>query len=249
MLLSSPSFSNFLDQLSSNPSLLPGAPPQTAPAAEQRQPEAARQPPKDVNPYLAQQQLQHQRIGVAMIPEPTIDFSTLNLEADTFNFQPQVFAVLETPEVPLSIEASVLSGKESNFVGPQYDVPEDDEKVDMPVIERPAVAEEKKVTAPPAEPVEERVDEEFESDPTFALYHSTSASPSESKPPAEIDIDSLSNIEIFGGIESEKFLARYELVDASAEDASVAVSMARVQRQFARLEHVMARLESLTVDL
>lgn len=243
MLLSSPSFSDFLDRLSSNPAQVP-----QGQQAAQSQTQEARQLPKDVSPFAAQQQLQQQQIGMAMIPEQTMDFSMLSLEpADGFSFQPQVYAVLETPEPPTGIDTSVLSGKTSNFVGEQQ-FESDDDKVEIPVIERPAAVKEKteiEVQTPAP------VDEEFESDPSFALYHdatsadtSTSAEPS----PAKLDTEGMSNVDIFGGIEPEKALARYELVDASEDDTAAVLAMARVQRISASLDDVMARLERLTCD-
>ncbi len=234
MLLSSPSFSNFLDQLSQNPQQLP----QAQPSQPQQQQSSSRQAPKDINPYAAQQQMHNQQISLAMIPEQNMDFSMLNMDTpDTFSYQPQVFAVLETPEPTL--DAALLSGKTSSFVDEQFDVEE--EKVEMPVIERPTTVKEEDVSAPIA------VDEQFENDPAFALYHDSPAT--ETSAPVELDTEGLSNIDIFGGIEPEKVLARFELVDATEEDASATLAMARVQRISANLESVMSRLESLTVGL
>ena len=237
MLLSSPSFSDFLNQLSSNPQPLAQAP------APQQQQEQSRQLPKDVNPYATQQQ----QIGMAMIPEQTMDFTMLALDgaaADGFGYQPQVYAVLETPEP--TIDTSMLSGKTSNFVGQQFD--SEDEKVEMPVIERPAQVEKAEpVAAAPAV-----VDEEFENDPVFALYHSAPSAEPAAKPQREVlefVTEGLSNIDIFGGIEPEKAFARLDLVDATEEEESAALAMARVQHISAGLEGVMARLDLLTVDL
>ncbi|KAK0613314.1 hypothetical protein B0T14DRAFT_437090 [Immersiella caudata] len=239
MLLSSPSFSDFLDRLSSNPQQVPQPQQQQQqPQQQQQQQENSRQVPKDVNPYTAQQQLQHQHISLAMIPEQNMDFSMLNMDtADAFNYQPQVFTVLETPEPTL--DAAILSGKSSNIVDEQFDLEE--EKVDMPVIERPAAVKEEVST------ISAPVDEKFESDPAFALYHD--APIAETTAPVELDTEGLSNIDIFGGIEPEKVLARYELVNTSEDDAAVTLAMARVQRISANLEGVMARLELLTVEL
>lgn len=238
MLLSSPSFSDFLDRLSSNPQQTAQPQQQQQQQPQQQQQENSRQVPKDVNPYTAQQQLQHQHISLAMIPEQNMDFSMLNMDtADTFNYQPQVFTVLETPEPTL--DAAILSGKSSNIVDGQFD--SEEEKVEMPVIERPAAVEEEVTTASAP------VDEEFESDPAFALYHD--APVAETTTPVELDTEGLSNIDIFGGIEPEKVLARYELVNTSEDDAAVTLAMARVQRISANLESVMARLELLTVEL
>ncbi|KAL7926480.1 hypothetical protein ACQKWADRAFT_280436 [Trichoderma austrokoningii] len=228
MLLSSPSFSNFLDHLSSNPSAT--APAQVKPES---QPSPEQRSVKDVNPYGSQPS-QHQ-IGMAMIPEQNVDFSLIG---NGFNFQPRVF-VVETSEVPSPIESSVLSGKAPSVIEQTFK--SEDEKVEVPVIERPV--EQTTVAQSEAGPI----DEEFEADPEFALYHSepTSAAAESS----ELDTESLSHVDIFGGIETEKMLSRFELVDASEEEASAAFAMARVQSISASMEAVMSRLEILTMDL
>lgn len=192
--------------------------------------------PKDVNPYGSQQS--QQQIGMAMIPEQNMDFSMLNVDNSAYNFQPQVF-VVDTPDVPAPIDASVLSGKTSNFVE-SFDC--DEEKVEMPIIERPAERLEV------SEPVEAApLDADFEADPEFALFHSEPAASTEEA--KEIDTDCLSHVDLFGGIESEKALARFELVDATEEEATAAMAMARVQRISANIDSVVSRLELMTMDL
>lgn len=234
MLLQSPSFSNFLDNLSATPPQIPGVVPKPEPQQQQQQPQ--QQLPKDVNPNGSQQS--QQQIGMAMIPEQTMDFSMLNLDA-AYNFQPQVF-VVDTSDMPAPIDTSALSGKSSNFAEP---LPEsDDDKIEVPAIERPGER------AEPTEANSAPVDEAFESDPEFALFHSEST-PTSNEPAKEIDTDDFSHVDIFGGIESEKILARYELVDATVEEVSAALSMARVQRISDSIESVVARLELLTRDL
>ncbi|KAF7547930.1 hypothetical protein G7Z17_g7387 [Cylindrodendrum hubeiense] len=235
MLLSSPSFSNFLDHLSSNPATMNQAPQLKAEAQQQQQ--QAQQQPKDVNPYGSQQS--QQQIGMAMIPEQSMDFSMLSIDNSSYNFQPQVF-VVDTPDVPAPIDAAILSGKTSNFVELSFE--SDDEKVEMPVIERPVEKTEVSKSTEVAP-----VDAEFESDPEFALFHSEPATTSEES--KELDTDCLSHIDLFGGIESEKALARFELVDATEEEASAAMAMARVQRISAHVDAVVSRLELLTMDL
>ncbi|KAK2049977.1 bZIP transcription factor [Colletotrichum somersetense] len=235
MLLASPSFSNFLDHLSTNPQ----APPQpAAPVKVERQTEQ-RQIPKDINPYANQGQ--QQQIGLAMLPEQNMDFSMLNIDNDAYNFQPQVFAVLETPDIPVTIDTNVLSGKSSNFVGEHFE--SDDEKIELPTVEVPKVLVPKVEAQPLAE--EEVFDDEFENDPEFALYHSSPVSASEG--PVELDTEFFSHVDIFGGVETEKVLARYELIDASEEEQNACVAMAKVQRIAASLEPVLARLESLVL--
>ncbi|KAH7320890.1 hypothetical protein B0I35DRAFT_477432 [Stachybotrys elegans] len=232
MLLSSASFSNFLDNLSTNPAAIP----QQAPVVKvepQQQQDEQRQIPKDVNPYNG---AQSQQIGMAMIPEQNVDFSMLSMD-NSYNFQPQVF-IIDTPEMPAAIDTALLSGKTSNFVEPALE-PEV-EKVEAPVIERPVeeTRQPETATAP--------VDEDFEKDPEFALFHSE---PATCPTTTELDTSNLSNVDIFGGIESEKMLSRYELVDATEEEASAALAMARVQRLCDNVESVVSRLELLTRDL
>ncbi|TEA15817.1 BZIP-type transcription factor MBZ1 [Colletotrichum sidae] len=234
MLLSSPSFSNFLDHLSTNPQAAPQPP---APIKAERQTEQ-RQIPKDVNPY--HNQGHQQQIGMAMMPEQTMDFSMLNMDNDAFNFQPQVFTV-QTPEVPVTIDTNVLSGKSSNFVGETHE--SDDDKIEIPTVEAPKIFSPVVSSAAAAE--EEIFDDDFENDPEFALYHSSPASASEG--PVELNTDGFHSVEIFGGVESEKVLARYELIDASEEEKTACLAMAKVQRIAASLEPVLARLEALIV--
>lgn len=226
MLLSSPSFSNFLDHLSTNSATIPQVPIKVETQPEQEQ----TQVPKDANPFGNQSQ---QQIGMAMIPEQSMDYSMLAL--DGYNFQPTVF-VVDTPEIPAPIDAGLLAGKTSNFVESFTE----DEKVDMPVIERPVQTE----TVKPTEVAS--VNDEFESDPEFALFHAQSCAPA---PESPVLSEGLSHLDIFGGIDAEKALSRFELVDATQEEQTAAYAMARVQRISASAESVFARLELLTLEL
>lgn len=225
MLLSSPSFSGFLDSLTPNM-----AAQQTPTTVAAQRPAETRQVPKDVNPYAAQQ-MQDQQVSMDQSPSfnglPMIDING----DGSYGYQPQVFSVLSLPEV--TIDASVLSGKTSNFVEQSFE--SDDEKVEMPVIERiPAKAEQAAVSEPIV------ADEEFDSDPAFALY--TQAPVPTPQTPTDLDFVSL-----FGGIDSEKVFARYELVTRTPDDTISALGMARVERLFASLDAVAARLEAMTI--
>jgi len=226
MLLSSPSFSGFLDTLSQNPAAQQQAAPTPAPVQQVEN----RQVRKDINPYAAQQQMQQQQIGMAMIPEHAMDFSILDLNADgAFSYQPQVFSVLSMPETILDAEA--LSGK-----GPAFTpLASDDEKVELPTLER----------APLSEPVEveevEIVDEEFDADPAFALF---TAAPKATAPAlVELDITAL-----LAGITIEK-PCQYELVESEDELATAEAAMKKVERMCASLETMTERLRGLTMDL
>jgi hypothetical protein len=215
MLLSSPSFSGFLDTLSTAPA--PIAPqPQQAPV-EQR-PVQNRQIPKDVNPYLPQQK-QNMQMNLALLPEHNMDFSMLDLNTDGgFSYQPQVFSVLSMPEV--TFDTSILSGKSSHLVGSF-----EEEKVEMPIIERMPVIEEEIVEVTPI------VNDEFDADPAFALFSSAVVAPVQSAP-------------VFQGVESEKTL---HLVDAAKSAASETAAMMRFERLCSKLDDCAARLAALTV--
>jgi bZIP-type transcription factor MBZ1 len=228
MLLSSPSFSGFLDTLTPNITTDPQAAPVAAPA---ERPAETRQIKKDINPYAVQQQMQTQQINMTLIPEHTMDFSILDLNGDgSYSYQPQVFSVLSMPEV--AIDSSVLSGKSSNFVRQSFE--SDDEKVEIPIIERMPTK-----TEDIPEPT--TVDEEFDSDPTFALF-------SQLPTPARQTPTNLELAPLFGGIESEKVFTRYELV-TTTNDTISALDMARIERLFSSLDVVAARLESMTKGL
>jgi hypothetical protein len=230
MLLSSPSFSGFLDTLTPNVAV---APQQAAPAPVEQVQVETRQMRKDINPYAAQQQMQNQQINLAIIPEHTMDFSMLDLNTDGgFSYQPQVFSVLEMPEV--AIDTTVLSGKTSNFIGSTFD--SDDEKVEIPVIERMPVKEIIPVEVAPI------VDDEFDADPTFALFSHSVSSSTQSSP-------KLGLAPLFGGIEPEKALARIELVDAAEMEIKEAIAAVRIERLCSSLDDVAARLESMTLHL
>ncbi|CAK7197993.1 hypothetical protein SEUCBS139899_000648 [Sporothrix eucalyptigena] len=258
MLLGSPSFSDFLDRLSANPALVPQNQAQTlptqVPAQVQGVPQGQdRQAAKDANPYPAQHQ-----IGMAMIPEQNIDFSMLHMEAEpAFAFQPQVYAVLETPDVTIpTIDTSVLTGKVSNFVG----CADEDEKIEMPIIEHPImpkVTETVKAVAPVI------ADAEFDNDPAFALYHdvapSTAAVPAEAEPehgaqvskPLELNTEVMSDVDIFGGVETEKALSRYELTDVSentVDEIDESLAIARISRIASSIETIASRLDMLNAE-
>jgi hypothetical protein len=169
-------------------------------------------------------------------------------EFDMFGENAQIFAVLDTPQP--SIDISTLSGKTSNFVGQQEEYDSHDEKVEVQPLEKgpmpvakPAVVEKAETPC--------LVDEDFDNDPAFALYHQTTdaSESAASEKPVEFDTDGLSHVDIFGGIEPEKVFERYELVDASDEEVGATLAMERVQRINSTVESVMARLELMTINL
>lgn len=233
MLLSSPSFSSFLDTLAQNPSAVP---PQTAPAANQQA--ENRQTRKDASPYAAQQHMQHQQIGVAMIPEQTMDFSMLDLNLNTdgaFSYQPQVFSVFGIPET--AIESDVLSGK---TVSPAPSPASEDSKVELPFVERSPASVAGKVDLKEIETVAETVDEEFDADPAFALF-AVAATPAK---PQDIDVVS----ELLAGIPAKPELFNL-VVESRISDNEAEAAMRKVDRLCDGLGRISDRLRSLTLDL
>lgn len=229
MLLSSPSFSGFLDTLASNPAAA-----QTAQAVQQPQQQIEqpqRQIRKDINPYSAQQQMQQQQIGMTLIPEQTMDFSMLDLSNDGLPsypaYQPQVFSVLSLPEP--TIDTEVLSGKSSMF----SPLSSDDEKVELPTVERMPVSEVKVEAEAPV------IDEEFDADPAFALFAASSVSAPAAAKSQDIDLSFLANLSIKP--------AEYELVVIDNEASDMA--MRRVERLTAQMDACVERLMALTMHL
>ncbi|KAK8086603.1 hypothetical protein PG994_001577 [Apiospora phragmitis] len=232
MLLSSNAFSGFLDHLSTNPN---AAAPQQPQRVEQRV-EETRQVPKDVNPYSAQQQ---QQVSMVMVPEQTMDFSMLNLNSgDAFNYQPQVFSVLETPELP-EFNAAMLAGKTGDA-----EFESEKSKVEVSAIEAPALLESTKPELSEVPATQATSTETVIADLDADIFDDDAA-PAVSEPK-----DDSHDINLFGGIQTEKAFVRFELVDAAeAIDAISARALKRVQRMSASMEATMERLERLTVGL
>ncbi|KAJ3563149.1 hypothetical protein NPX13_g8300 [Xylaria arbuscula] len=219
ILLQSSHFQGFLNDMASNPAAL-----QSKPRMEQRQVKTEpNHAVKDPNPYNAMSMGQQQQIGMVMMPEQNMDFGVLNMNHDNFGYQPRVFAVLETPELP-NIDTELLMGKSSNFVGGSC-IPDSD-KIDLPSLEAPipSVVEkpQEEVKVEPA-PAEQRVpnldgdifDDDEQSDASVQ--------------PLELDTDGFSAVDMFGGIEPEKAFARYDLVDSSEEELAAARAVTRVE--------------------
>lgn len=227
--------------------------------AQQRQRQRSQQTPQYSMPAIPEQNQTLQLADVltddAFLNDDGMnDFGNMSVlnpqnsnDFDMFGENAQIFAVLDTP-LP-SIDISSLSGKTSNFVGQQEEFDSQDQKLDMPSLEKGPAP----ITQPAAvEKIETSVvDEDFDNDPAFALYHQTAdaSAPAASDKPVELDTDSLSHVDIFGGIELEKVFERYELVDASEEEVGAALAMERVQRISSTVESVMARLELMTINL
>lgn len=224
MLLSSPSFSGFLDTLASNPAAVqPVQTTRQVPVVEQP---AQPRTQKDVNPYAGQQvQQQHQHVGMTMIPEQPMDFSMLDFGNGPSYYQPQVFSVLSLPET--IIDTETLSGKGSSFTPLASS-----EKVELPKIERLTIIEPEETEAPVV------IDEEFDADPAFALY-SAPSSPVISAP-INFDLSFLANLSIKP--------SAYELV-LKTDDTTSDAALQRVERLSKDMDACVERLMGLTVLL
>ena len=222
MLLSSPHFSNFLDEMNANGIPQPQATQQQPQAQPQPQPhqqqpsqpsqpqQAMAQPPmqsnvpKGSNPNATPQEFpmqQNSQAGMVMVPNQGMDMSAMGLNNGGWNSgidmnftNAPVFAVMEVPEGPAlpALDTEAISGKSSSFLGSCLPQPSKDE---VPAFERPPVAEEsKEVTGIDNPDVE--IDE---SDPAFALFLD---SPSSSQDTSEQ----------FDGLKSDKASPIFELV-------------------------------------
>jgi bZIP-type transcription factor MBZ1 len=219
MLLSSPQFSDVLNELSAN-----GLPHQfqTAPPQVQSQPQPAVSqapiPSTDVTQRPGQEFPGHQQnfqVNMVMVPDNRMDVyaSGWNSGIDMNYTNASVFAVLEVPEGP-AVDSEVLSGKSSTFVGPYFE----SSKLEVPQLERPPVT-----VSSPAETIKavaEPTSESDESDPSFALFL-------EDVPSASTTRSDVS----FVTIQSEKPSSHYKL---AVEPTSGEVAEASV-RSFERL--------------
>lgn len=231
MLLSSPSFSGFLDTLSTNPNPVEGRQQQATPPVveQQQQHQEQTHAPKDPNPYAQQQQQNlDMNINYAILPDAApLDFSMLDLNTHDFIYQPQVFAVHSVEEV--RFDASVLSGKPRAF-----EVEED--KLELPLFTPEPVA---KPTEVEVEEVTE-VDEEFDSNPMFSLF-----APSSSATTAPLPLDTAA---LIASIQPAKSLLNFELVDANEIERESERKLVRCQRLGMGIEAVVARLEGLGLE-
>ena len=183
------------------------------------------------------------QVGMTMVPETPLDMSMLNLNSNwpmnngnaSFNYQqPQVFAVTELPEGPANpLDMDVISGKGySSIFAVEDDSSDEDVKADYPIVER-------------ALPLERSVSDDVEDDqdPEFDLYN---GSPASASSPASTQLlephDSL-----FGDIDSEKMFAHFQL--QISDEVADELKMARFQRQCAKMEACLARIEALTLHL
>lgn len=239
MLLSSPSFSGFLDTLSTNPNPVERQQQATPPVVEQQQQQQHQEQthaPKDPNPYAQQQQQNlDMNINYAILPDAApLDFSLLDLNTHDFIYQPQVFAVHSVEEV--RFDASVLSGKPSSTF-------EAEEKLEIPLFTPAAELAPAPVSAKVTEVEEEvtEVDEEFDSNPMFSLFAPSSSSAAAAPLP-------LDTAALIAAIQPAKAMLNFELVDADEAERESERRLVKVQMLGRGIEAVVARLEGLGLE-
>lgn len=195
---------------------------------------ASQQQQKDVDPYAAQQFLPQdsQHVGMALVPEPSLDFSSLNLGGNGWGMQqghglpmfqqPQVFAVLELPE-PEPLDLSAISGKSEPTL-PTID----EEKAEYPELETPATIKEDLPAPVDVKAVDEQKEEEAwtfdESDESVALFANTSRSTvPKSSEPATLDLSQKPHFELVL-VSEEENMRLQERLDKMVAKVDVTVS-------------------------
>lgn len=204
MLLGSPHFSNFLNDMGDTMPAQPQQQSQQQPQQQQAQ-QAAPQPsmqamPKETNANRGQefQMQQNPQANMVMVPNQGMDHSSMGMNSAGWNSgidmnygNTPVFAVMEVPEGP-ALDAEVLSGKSSS----SFSIPESS-KNEAPVVDRPISDSPSQSDIGVANPDVE-IDE---SDPAFALFVDAPA------PAADIT---------FEGVSTEK-TAQFTLVVDNSE--------------------------------
>jgi hypothetical protein len=245
-LLGHAAFRPFLDELSRDPELAQSLSQMSQPSATPTQQPAK----KDANPYsgnsqqfMSPQHSQNQRVGMALMPEPQIDFSSLNIGGNNWampsigmnNFQqPQVFAVLEVPEPAKPIDVATLSGKYENSIVEELTT--ENSKSDCPAeIEIPSLPKDEPVVdSKPVKEAEPTTCQFDESDPAFTLFASSSSTPST---PAAV---TLSVEELVAEIPCEKTLSQFELVVSGSQNMTLLF-----EKKCAKMDAACQRLDTL----
>ncbi|KAK4690969.1 bZIP-type transcription factor MBZ1, partial [Lecanoromycetidae sp. Uapishka_2] len=254
MLLGSPHFQPFLDELSRNSDSASFP----VPGHSKPQPQAAGTPskgsnrPKDINPNQFNRSGQtpsNMHVGLTMIPEePAFNYiSTESINTGYTNmnfggpFDAQVYAVTMVPQGPAVDRPNfaMLSGKSSNFVGPCPSI-EEEVKDDSPCVD-----------TMPAYPVKSAMPEPIEStfeDTTIDVSDAALALFSGPMATAAAKLPALAPEEcIFGEIELDKAFGRIELfpIDATIEAANITTDISSAVLE--RFERLCARCDALSV--
>ncbi|KKK15929.1 hypothetical protein AOCH_000644 [Aspergillus ochraceoroseus] len=264
MLLSSPHFSQFLDEMNVNSVPVPSQaqphqPQQSQPQPQPQQPALSQAPmpqgnmPKDPAISHGQQEFsmsQGSQVGMMMVPNQAMDVSAMNMNNGGWNSgidmnfgNAPVFAVLEVPE-PAIVDAEILSGKSSSFV--ETYIPEiSSSKDDAPVLERLSIVEQpqQQTAVTGVENPDVEIDE---SDPAFALFvDQPRTTPAQESAPS------------FEGIQSDKAPSLALVVENDSKTAanrlaylcdSMEAAFQRVSLMTSHLHFVLAKLASLQLS-
>ena len=260
MLLSSPAFSAFLNDLSGTgaPASMPEISrlsSETAASRSQSTTPQSATPRKDVNPnqtssHPPSSQNVNAHIGMTMIPEESsfqynaVESANNGWTDNNMDFRglydAQVYAVTEVPQGPAvdSMSFAMLHGKTSNFVGSFSNYGSKDEPAEV----EPMPVSVEKATAPEVvEHHSEEVDIDV-SDPAFALFIDQ---PSNSTKPVAVEPEE----SIFGEIELEKAFGRLELViaeDANESQEVTSATIEKFERLCSRLDAASSRVAAIT---
>jgi len=261
MLLSSPAFSSFLNDLSNTGNGLPAPAPAATPTRPSSSGILQTQPlRKDANPHQRQLPNQSQsrtQVGMTLVPDTSVDFSVFDPTSNAwggnmdlgFN-NAQVFSVTELPEGPSmdSINTGILSGKSSNIVGPYSS---DEAKDDTPIIERMPSSSPKSDRMIASDVICEEDIELDASNPAFALFVDSPASAPKSQASESVSVEP--EYRVFGGIDPEKAFARLDLVvhneDQDNDGIVSSAVMARFERLCSETEAASSRVAILTAHL
>ncbi|QDS77780.1 hypothetical protein FKW77_005325 [Venturia effusa] len=234
-LLAHAAFRPFLEELSHDPELA-----HSLSAISNHTTTSAPQPKKDADPYTQQAhqyQQQHQHVGMTMIPETQLDFSTLNIGGNQWAMpsnsmgqylQPQVFTV-EVPEMVEPLDIAALSGKSDDII--EEFTSSSDVKADLPTeIEIPSISSEE-AEVEETSGIESHFDE---NDPAYTLFATSLSSAPVVSVSAEVSIEDLA-----ARIPTEKE-GNFELVTSS--DICATLSM---EKSIARMDAACKQLDSL----
>lgn len=254
MLLSSPAFSTFLNDLSGT-----GAP---ASVPELTRPQIQTQTPrqqsattnKDVNPNQVtsrnsqSSQQDNMHVGLTMIPEESsFDYNAAGAINTGYNnsnmdfgglYDAQVYAITSVPQGPAvdSIDFTMLHGKRSNFVNSYSDA--ENSKNEPAAIESIPAIDKAEMPEPLDVPSEE--DDIDVSDPVFALFVDR---PSCALLPMACSIAPGDGI--FGEIDLEKAFGRVELIVKEDANESTEISLATIER----FERLCSRLDAASASI
>ncbi|KAL8752560.1 MAG: hypothetical protein Q9199_005662 [Rusavskia elegans] len=247
MLLESPAFSTFLEEMS-------GAEKQSSTQIQQETTvpkieESQLNCPKDVNPHPSSPQVQSEQedaqVGVALLPDTYINFNTTwTHDMDYGLYDAQVYAVTSMPQGPAvdHVDGSSLSGKPS---GLPIHFASEGCKLDAPTIEYPLTpCSESRGQEWSTEITDGTLIQLDETDPVCALYNdeiSESSRPTISKPQNTLESSSLA-----------KFTDHFELTivdDVSVNDKVDSAAVEKFVRLCAMMEAASQRVASVISHL